>query len=95
MLNTPEDRVPDTAPDAPAMSDQLARQEAIKQIERRRRFRISTAISGLGMLVLIAIWAITEFHNAGGWPIHGVSQSSGIHEAWNIWIIYPILGWGS
>jgi hypothetical protein len=38
-------------------SERLARQEAIKQIERRRRFKVSTAVSGLGMIILVAIWA--------------------------------------
>jgi hypothetical protein len=93
MPNASEERVPDTDPDAPAKSDHLARREAIQQIERRRRFRINTAIWGLAMLILVAIWAISEFHNAGGWPTHGFSQSSGIHHVWNIWIIYPVLGW--
>jgi hypothetical protein len=93
MPNTSEERVADADPDAPANSDHLARQEAIKQIERRRRFRINTAIWGLAMLILVAIWAISEFHKAGGWPTQGFSQSSGIHHVWNIWIIYPVLGW--
>jgi hypothetical protein len=76
-----------------ADGEQLAREQAIKQIERRRRFRVSTAVSAVGMMILVTIWAITEYHNAGGWPSHGFSQSSGIHEVWNIWIVYPLLGW--
>ena len=32
-------------------------------------------------------------HNAGGWPAQGFSQSSGIHDVWNIWIIYPAMAW--
>jgi hypothetical protein len=73
--------------------DQLARQQAIKQIERRRRFKISTAAAAIGMVILVAIWAIAEYHNAGGWPVHGFSQSSGIHDVWNLWIIYPLIAW--
>jgi hypothetical protein len=80
-------------PDAQASSEQLARQEAIKQIERKRRFKISTAVSAVAMVLLAAIWAMSEYHNAGGWPVHGFSQSSGIHEVWNFWIIYPLIGW--
>lgn len=72
---------------------QVARERAIKQIERKRRYWISTAISTAGMLLLGLIWAITEYHNAGGWPTHGFSQSSGIHDVWNIWIIYPAIAW--
>jgi hypothetical protein len=45
------------------------------------------------MLILAAIWALTEYHNAGGWPSQGFSQSSGIHDVWNIWIIYPVIAW--
>jgi H+/Cl- antiporter ClcA len=72
-------------------SDQLAREQAIKQIERRRRFKISTAATALGVIILVAIWATSEYHNAGGWPTHGFSQSSGIHDVWNFWIIYPLI----
>jgi hypothetical protein len=75
--------------DAPATAGQLTREQAIKQIERKRRYRISATIS----TVLAAIWAITEYHNAGGWPAQGFSQSSGIHDVWNIWIIYPAIAW--
>jgi len=82
-----------STPGAPDHGDQLARQQAIRQIERKRRFRISAAASAVGMLVLVIIWAMTEYHNAGGWPVHGFSQSSGIHDVWNYWIIYPVIGW--
>jgi 2TM domain len=87
--DTPTDR----GPDAPAEADQLARQQAIRQIERRRRFRIGSAWSALGILILVVIWAISEYHNAGGWPTRGFSQSSGIHDVWNFWIIYPLGAW--
>ncbi len=87
--------------DAPAARDsnagadreQLARHQAIKQIERRRHFRIGAAASGIGMTILVVIWALSEHHNAGGWPTHGFSQSSGIHDVWNFWIIYPLGAW--
>jgi len=78
---------------SPVTDEQLARQEAIRQIERKRRFWGSTILGTLGMLLLVAIWAITEFHNAGGWPTEGFSQSSGIPNMWNSWIIYPLLAW--
>jgi hypothetical protein len=90
-----EARVPAIS-EPPARQDaspERARQEAIRQIERRRRYWISTAISAVGMALLAVIWAITEYHNAGGWPAQGFSQSSGIHDVWNIWIIYPAIAW--
>jgi 2TM domain len=86
--------------DSPADSEQLvrqqavARQQAIKQIERKRHFQISAVVSAVGLIFLVIIWALSEYHNAGGWPTHGFSQSSGIHDVWNLWIIYPIMGVG-
>ena len=76
----------------PRPREQLAREQAIRQIERRRRFRISVVWSAIGMAILVVIWATAEYHNAGGWP-HGFSQSSGIHEVWNFWIVYPLGAW--
>lgn len=74
--------------------DELARQEAIEQIERRRRFHIDLAVSSMIMLLVTGIWAISEYNNAGGWPTDGFSQSSSIPHVWNMWILYPLLGWG-
>src|SRR3974390_2322879 len=93
--------VHDISHDKPAGSDlttsattaQLARQQAIQQIQRRRRFRIRVTMGTLGMMILTIIWALTEYHNAGGWPANGFSQSSGIPHVWNYWIIYPAIAW--
>ncbi len=93
MTKITDERLAHLDSDTPANTGQLARERAIKQIERKRRYWISTAVSALGMLTLAAIWAITEYHNAGGWPTQGFSQSSGIHDVWNIWIIYPAIAW--
>jgi hypothetical protein len=93
MMKTTDEKLAHAGSDTPASTGQLAREQAIKQIERKRRFWISTAVSTLGMLILAAIWAITEYHNAGGWPTQGFSQSSGINDVWNIWIIYPAIAW--
>ncbi len=81
------------APDAAAGGGQLARQQAIRQIERRRHFRVRAAVGTLGMIILVVIWAFSEYHNAGGWPTSGFSQSSGIPDVWNYWIIYPAIAW--
>ena len=93
MSHVIHDSPTDHSPDAPADGDQLARQQAIRQLERRRRFRISAIWSAIGMMILVVIWAVSEYHNAGGWPVHGFSQSSGIHEVWNFWIVYPLGAW--
>ena len=87
------DRAADGDPDALAAGESLARQQAIKQIERKRRFWLGTAMGTLGMIVLTGIWAFSEYHNAGGWPTSGFSQSSGIPNVWNYWIIYPFIAW--
>jgi hypothetical protein len=78
---------------ANASAEKNVREQAIKQIERRRRFWVTTAISTVGLLIVAVIWAVSEYHNAGGWPTNGFSQSSGIHDVWNIWIIYPAIAW--
>ena len=93
MTKITDERPAHANSDAPATTGQLTREQAIKQIERKRRYWLSTAVSTLGLLILAAIWAITEYHNAGGWPTQGFSQSSGIHDVWNIWIIYPAIAW--
>ncbi len=85
--------VPAARHKAPHAEDDLARQQALGQIGRKRRYRISAAVSAIGMALLVAIWALAEYHNAGGWPVHGFSQSSGMHEVWNLWIIYPLGAW--
>lgn len=76
-----------------AKDDNAARDQAIARIRRRRGFRLELIVSGLGMAILVAIWGFSEYHNAGGWPTDGFSQSSGIHEVWNFWIVYPLLAW--
>ena len=84
---------PDSGAGGVASSEQLARQQAIRQIERRRHFRVRATVGTLGMAILVVIWAFSEYHNAGGWPANGFSQSSGIPDVWNYWIIYPAIAW--
>ena len=55
MSNTIDDREADGGSGAAARAEELARQEAIKRIEHKRRYWISTAVSTGGMLVLAAI----------------------------------------
>jgi len=72
--------------------DEVVRQQAIKRIEVRRRFHIEAIFVAIATTILVLIWAVSEYHNAGGWPTQGFSQSSGIHDVWNYWIIYPLMG---
>ena len=73
---------------------QQLRQLAVKQLERKRRFRKHAIVYVAVCILLVVIWAVSEYHNAGGWPTSGFSQSSSIPHEWNIWIIYPVLGLG-
>lgn len=87
----------ETSEKAPILSsddEQQVRELAVKQIERRRRFRIRAFLAAAASIVLVVIWAISEYNNASGWPTGGFSQSSGIPHVWNDWIIYPIIGIG-
>ena len=93
MSRIDDDKLMKLESDSLAGSEQATRQVAIKQIERRRGFHVLAAVSTIGVVLLVAVWAISEYYNAGGWPTDGFSQSSGIPNVWNIWIIYPILGW--
>jgi hypothetical protein len=70
-----------------------AREQAIEHIERKRRYWINAAIFTVGMLVILAVWAIVEYHNAGGWPTKGFARSSGIHDMWSLWVVYPAMAW--
>lgn len=70
-----------------------SRQEAVRQIERRRHFHVELAVSAVGMVLLAIVWATSEYHNAGGWPTGGFSQSSGAHDVWNLWFVYPFMAW--
>jgi len=83
----------DSGQNALATSEQTARQEAVKQIERRRHFWARAAIGTLILFILVVIWAFAEYHNAGGWPTNGFSQSSGTPNVWNYWVIYPAIAW--
>jgi hypothetical protein len=78
----------DAEPNGSADGEALARQRAIKQIERRQHLHVDVVVGWLGMLLLVAIRAMSEYHNAGGRSTHAFSQSSGIHDVWNYWIVY-------
>jgi glycerol uptake facilitator-like aquaporin len=79
------------APQDPVGGDSV-RDLALRQIERRRRFLAHAVGTAVGVVLLVVIWATSEYNNAGGWPTGGFSQSSGIPHVWNDWIIYPVIG---
>ncbi len=90
------DRPGDSDLDVPVTSEQLARQQAIRQIGRRRRFRFWAVMGTLFMILLPVAWAFSQYHYAGGWPTNGFSQSDsgwGYPNVWNPWIIWPAIVW--
>jgi protein-S-isoprenylcysteine O-methyltransferase Ste14 len=74
----------------PDNDEERVRELAIAQIERKRRFHARALGAAVVSVGLVIIWAIAEYHNAGGWPTSGFSQSSGIPHTWNSWIVYPL-----
>jgi hypothetical protein len=68
------------------------RKLALQQIEARRRFFRNAMGTAAATVILVVIWAVSEYNNAGGWPTHGFSESSGTPYVWNVWIIYPVIG---
>ena len=74
-------------------SEQGVRELAVKQVERTRGYTRAFSAAAVAV-VLVIIWAITEYNNAGGWPTNGFSQSSGISHTWNSWIVYPLIAIG-
>ena len=79
----------------PVTAEQLARQRAIRQVGRGRRFWFGAALGTLVMIVVSAGWAFSKYHNAGGWPAHGFTQSSWppVPNVRNGWIIWPAMVW--
>jgi hypothetical protein len=71
--------------------DERLRELAVEQIGRKRRFHMRAFAAAAVMVMLVIVWAISEYHKAGGWPTSGFSQSSSIPHKWNSWIIYPLI----
>jgi len=93
LPNISHDRPNDSELDAPDTGEQLARQQAIQQIGRRRRFWLGAVMGTLVMIIVTVSWAFSEYHNAGGWPTNGFTDSSSIPNVWNYWIIWPAMVW--
>jgi len=71
--------------------EQQVREMAIKQIEQERRFHKHVVSYVMVSILLVIVWAISEYNNANGWPTDGFSESSGAPHVWNIWIVYPVV----
>ena len=66
------------------------RELAIERIARRHRFRLHAVAHVVGSIFLIVVWAVTEYHNAGGWPTG--FRTGRMNHDWDPWIIYPLIG---
>src|SRR5215210_440661 len=65
------------------------RAQALDRIRRRRSFLTHLVAHLIGSIFLAIVWAITEYHNAGGWPT-GLRTGRMNHD-WDPWIIYPLI----
>lgn len=69
-------------------SDEI-RSVALDRIRRRRNFRVHLIGHVILCLVLIVIWATSEYGNAGGWPTG--FRTGRENRDWDPWIIYPLI----
>jgi protein-S-isoprenylcysteine O-methyltransferase Ste14 len=92
-MATQQQERPELLPVIPSDPDsEEVREFAIEQLRRKRRFVEHAVGSAIAVIALVAIWGVTEYNNAGGWPTDGFSESSSTPHVWNIWIIYPVIG---
>jgi hypothetical protein len=70
---------------APLEADE-GRERSIEQITPRRQFQRELFGAALAIVILFLTWTLFEYHNVGGSPTQGFSQSSGIHNVWNSWV---------
>jgi 2TM domain len=65
------------------------RGQALDRIRRRRNFWTHAVIHTILCVVLILIWATSEYNNAGGWPTG--FRTGRENRDWDPWIIYPLI----
>jgi hypothetical protein len=73
----------------PESTENSPRARAVRTIERRRRFQAHVAFQALLVAVLAIVWAVSEYHNAGGWPTG--FRTGRQAQDWDPWIVYPAL----
>ena len=65
------------------------REAALASLETKKRFQGHALKAAVLVPVLVAVWAVTEYQNAGGWPT-GLATGRRNHD-WDPWIIYPLI----
>ena len=73
-------------------ADVELRSVAREHLERVRKLKVGVVAYVLGMVLLTAVWALTEYQNADGWPSRLSDQ--GNTGDWNPWILWVALIWG-
>jgi len=69
------------------------RDAAVASLQAKRKFRANVLKAVVLVPVLVAIWAITEYNNAGGWP---TGFATGRRDRdWDPWIVYPLVAIGA
>jgi hypothetical protein len=71
------------------MTNDDLRSVALDRIRRRRNFMAHLVGHVILCLVLIGIWATSEYNNAGGWPTG--FRTGRENRDWDPWIIYPLI----
>jgi hypothetical protein len=61
---------------------------ALDRIKRRRNFLTHVFGTLVVGVLLVIVWATTEYRNAGGWPT-GFRTGRDNHD-WDPWIMYPL-----
>ena len=65
------------------------RAQALERIAQRRRLGAHVLVTVAADVLLALVWAIGEYHNAGGWPT-GFATGRRDHD-WDPWIVYPVV----
>lgn len=68
------------------------REWARQQVELNRKLKLRAVVFALAMLVLVPVWAVSEYLSSGGWPQH-LSGNDNPGD-WSPWIIWVALAWG-
>ena len=72
--------------------DEALREAALESLREKRRFHGRLLKALVPLPIVIAVWAVTEYQNAGGWPTGFATGRR--NQDWDPWIIYPLIAIG-
>jgi hypothetical protein len=67
-------------------------EQARRQAQRVHNLKRHLAIYVIGMVLLAAVWIVTQYQSAGGWPDR-FAQGNDRPGTWSVWIVWPLLVW--